>query len=408
MPVVSVRIPQMGEGLQEARLVGFLKNPGENVRRDDPLYQMETDKAVMDVESPYDGVLMEWTAEEGKVLPIGTEIAKMEVADGVREMAAGHGPAPKQEPVAQPVAAAEPIDAPEGPMRNAQVPPRVRRMLKEQGLLDEAHLIPAAGSKLMPEDVDRYVAARSGAVAVATPTLKTEPPKTLKATAEYDEFELAKRQQTLAYRLARGSQLCVPGTIMVRCRWDAIEAAREGVKAGSGEFQPSAFTMMSWCVVRAMADHPKFRSTMPNETTLRTYKGANLGIAVALPGDELVTALVPNADTLSWPDFAQASRAQIEKARDGNDQATEATTLSITNMSAFGLHDAVPVVVSPSVATLFLGEAYWHPVAKMGGYDFVRMVNLSLTFDHRVINGVGAANFINAVKRSIESFTSPE
>ena len=98
---------------------------------------------------------------------------------------------------------------------------------------------------------------------------------------------------------------------------------------------------------------------------------------------------------------------EIEKARDGNDQATEATTLSITNMSAFGLHDAVPVVVSPSVATLFLGEAYWHPVAKMGGYDFVRMVNLSLTFDHRVINGVGAANFLNAVKRNIETFISP-
>ena len=127
-----------------------------------------------------------------------------------------------------------------------------------------------------------------------------------------------------------------------------------------------------------------------------------------MPGDELVTAMVPNADLLSWRDFAQAARAKIDQARDGNDQATEATTLSITNMSAFGLRDAVPVVVSPSVATLFLGEAYWHPVAKMGGYDFVRMVNLALTFDHRVINGVGAANFINEVKRRIESFVSPE
>lgn len=388
----------MGEGLQEARLVGFLKNPGDKVRRDDPLYQMETDKAVMDVESPYDGTLVEWTADEGKVLPIGTEIAKMEVADGVREMVAGHGPAPKPAAaVAEPVAAAV---VKEGPVRNAQVPPRTRRLLKEKGLLDQVHLIPAATSKLMPEDVERYLAGSSAPKAKVT-----EPPKTLKTTAEFDEFELPKRQQTLAYRLARGSQLCVPGTIMVRCRWDAIEAAREAIKAEGGG--PSAFTMISWCVVRAMAEHPKFRSTMPNETTLRTYKGANLGIAVALPGDELVTAVVPNADTLSWSDFAQAARAQIEKARDGNDQATEATTLSITNMAAFGLHDAVPVVVSPSVATLFMGEAFWHPVAKMGGYDFVRMVNLSLTFDHRVINGVGAANFLNAVKNNIESFTSP-
>ncbi len=401
MPVISVRIPQMGEGLQEARLVGFLKNPGDKVRRDDPLYQMETDKAVMDVESPYDGTLVEWTADEGKVLPIGTEIAKMEVADGVREMAAGHGPTPKPAAAeAEPVASASVI-VEKGPVRNAQVPPRTRRILKEKGLLDQAHLIPAAGSKLMPVDVERYLAGPTTAPAAAT-----EPPKTLKTTAEFDEFELPKRQQTLAYRLARGSQLCVPGTIMVRCRWDAIETAREAIKEKGGG--PSAFTMMAWCVVRAMADHPKFRSTMPNETTLRTYKGANVGIAVALPGDELVTAVVPNADGLSWQDFAQAARAQIEKARDGNDQATEATTLSITNMAAFGLHDAVPVVVSPSVATLFLGEAFWHPVAKMGGYDFVRMVNLSLTFDHRVINGVGAANFLNAVKHNIETFKTPE
>jgi len=390
----------MGEGLQEARLVGFLKNPGDKVRRDDPLYQMETDKAVMDVESPYDGTLVEWVADEGKVLPIGAEIAKMEVADGVREMAAGHGPPPKPAAVAsEEVQPAAPVEV-RGPVRNAQVPPRTRRLLKEKGLLDQAHLIPAVGTKLMPEDVERYLSAPA-----AAKTASTAPPRTLKTTAEFDEFELPKRQQTLAYRLARGSQLCVPGTIMVRCRWDAIEAAREAIKQKGGG--PSAFTMMAWCVVRAMAEHPKFRSTMPNETTLRTYKGANVGIAVALPGDELVTAVVPNADTLSWEDFAQAARAQIEKARDGNDQATEATTLSITNMAAFGLHDAVPVVVSPSVATLFLGEAFWHPVAKMGGYDFVRMVNLSLTFDHRVINGVGAANFLNAVKSRIESFTAP-
>src|SRR5688500_13354890 len=153
MPVISVRIPQMGEGLQEARLVGFLKNPGDTVRRDDPLYQMETDKAVMDVESPYDGKLVEWTAEEGKVLPIGSEIAKMEVADGVREMAAGHGPALK--PVAEQAAATlqEQAVVKEGPPRNATVPPRTRRLLKEKGLLDQAHLIPSRGDKLRPEDV---------------------------------------------------------------------------------------------------------------------------------------------------------------------------------------------------------------------------------------------------------------
>ena len=93
MPVISIRIPQLGEGLQEALLVEFLKQPGDEVQRDDPIYVMETDKATTDVESPYSGKLVKWTVETGTVLEIGAEIGKMEVAEGVKEMPVGHGPA---------------------------------------------------------------------------------------------------------------------------------------------------------------------------------------------------------------------------------------------------------------------------------------------------------------------------
>lgn len=405
MPIISVRIPQMGEGLQEARLVGFLKKPGDVVKRDDPLYQMETDKAVMDVESPYDGKLIEWTVDVDTVLPIGSEIAKMEVAEGVREMVVSHGPSTPTTQV-QVASATEPSQDGARSVRNAQIPPRTRRYLKEKGLLEIAAQIPSKTGKLMPEDIDAYLSVAAATTESTASQAVSTPP--LQSTSEYDEFQLSGRQKTLSYRLARGAQLCVPGTIMVECRWDAIESARERVKNSSGAFQPSAFTMMAWCVAQAIKNHPKFRSTLPSDGVLRTYRNVNLGIAVALPNDELVTAVVAGADKMSWREFAEKARERIELARNGNDQATEATTLSITNMSAFGLRNAVPVVVSPAVATLFLGEAYWHPVAKMGGYDFLRLVTLSLTFDHRVINGVGAANFINEVKHRIETFELPD
>src|SRR5579862_1900395 len=99
MPSISVRIPQIGEGLQEARLVAVLKQPGDKVKRDEPIYQMETDKAVMDVESPYEGTLQKWMAEVDTILPIGGEVAQMQVADGVEESDAGHGHAPTPESV---------------------------------------------------------------------------------------------------------------------------------------------------------------------------------------------------------------------------------------------------------------------------------------------------------------------
>src|SRR3954471_16328629 len=119
MPTVAVRIPQIGEGLQEARLVAVLKQPGEAVKRDEPIYQMETDKAVMDVESPYEGTLVEWLAEVDTILPIGGAVANMNVADGVSEVGGGHGPAPTAE---APVTAA-PMAAEGGASRNANIPP---------------------------------------------------------------------------------------------------------------------------------------------------------------------------------------------------------------------------------------------------------------------------------------------
>ena len=100
MPVISVRIPQLGEGLQEALLVEFLKKPGDQIKRDDPIYVMETDKATTDVESPYDGTLVEWTVETASVLEIGAEIGKMEAAEGVDERAAAHGPRAEEAPAA--------------------------------------------------------------------------------------------------------------------------------------------------------------------------------------------------------------------------------------------------------------------------------------------------------------------
>jgi pyruvate dehydrogenase E2 component (dihydrolipoamide acetyltransferase) len=160
--------------------------------------------------------------------------------------------------------------------------------------------------------------------------------------------------------------------------------------------------MFSFAVAKALAKFPAFRTTLVNEQTLRTYHHANLGIAVSLPGDELVLAVVNEADTLDWQTFAMSMRERIEFARAGNDQANETVTLSLTNMQSFGLRDAVPVVVPPSVGTLFLGEVYNGLAQDTSELRLQRCANVTLTFDHRVINGVGAAQFLAAVKANVE------
>lgn len=385
MATVSVRIPQIGEGLQEARLVAVLKQPGDKVKRDEPIYQMETDKAVMDVESPYEGTLVEWLAEVDTILPIGGEVARMEVGAGVEEVGGGHGPAATTETAAPAfVASTE-----SGAARNANIPPRTRAYAKEKGI-SEADLgsISSASGKLMPSDIDAYLAGGS-----------TSGTKTGQG---FTEAPVAQKQRLLASRLMRGSQLVVPGTITVAVDWEPIENLRARVKSSGGDFQPSAFTMFAYAVAKALGEYPIFRSTLVNDNTLRTYDHAALGIAVALPGDELVIAVVDDADTLEWRDFAGQMRAKIDLARGGQDQANEAVTVSLTNMQAFGLRDAVPVVVPPAIGTIFLGEPYNGLDQASSEPKLKRMVNVALTFDHRVLNGVGAASFINKIKANVE------
>ena len=394
MPIISVRIPQLGEGLQEALLVELLKQPGDSISRDEPIYTMETDKATTDVESPYDGKLVEWLVEPGTVLSIGHEIAKMEVAEGVKEMPAGHGPADEvaPEPAAASsggAAAAAPAAVRSGAVR---IPPKTRRYLKEKNLLDSAQLIPAAGDKLLVSDVEAWL--KSDAPAAA-PAVSSE---------HFEVVPLPKSQIVLNYRLKRGVADCIPVTVGNEMSWKNIQAARATVKAAGGK--ATGFAMACFAVVQALKAHDRFCSTLSaDDRSLQTYHDVNLGVAVALPGDEMVTAVVSAADKMSQAEFFDALTKQIEIARDGNDQADASTTLTVSNIGKAGMRFGIPAIVAPAVATLAFGEIYQAPVPDGDSFRFEPTIQGTLCFDHRLANGVGAANFMNDIKQGIEQFS---
>lgn len=387
MPVISVRIPQLGEGLQEALLVEFLKNPGDTIGRDDPIYVMETDKATTDVESPYDGTLVEWTVEPGTVLEIGAEIGKMEVSEGVKEMPVGHGPTESAAPEPAPL---PPTSASSRPVRSTRVmiPPKTRKYLKELNLLDEVDQIPCSGKKLMPEDIDAFLASGGGSAEISSDQYSVEP--------------LPKSQIVLNYRLGRGAKACIPVTVMTDVNWTQVAAARKLARDSGG---PTGFAMACWAVVQTLKNHAKFRSVMNADgNSLKVFHHVNLGVAVALPGDEMVTAVIRDADKMSESDFYQAFVTQVSAAKDTGDQADESTTITVSNIGKAGMKIGIPAIVAPAVATLAIGEAFAHPVPDGDSFRFQTMVTATLSFDHRVANGVGAANFMSEVKSRIESF----
>ncbi|MDW8107938.1 MAG: 2-oxo acid dehydrogenase subunit E2 [Armatimonadota bacterium] len=381
MAIVEVLVPQLGEGLQEVRVIRFLKQPGDLVQRDEHIYEMETDKATVEVESPYTGKIVEWLAKEGDILAIGAPIARMEV-EGVVDVATPTAHAPHTHTPVAAAASATHEPATVGARLEVVIPPRTRAYARQKGLSEEElrRIPPASGNKLMPEDIDAYLATRAELI----------------AGAEYTDYPLPPQQRAFIYRVKRSSQLVVPATIRRPARWDAIQRVATGFKNNpAAPVQPSEFQVFAYCVAQATIQHPKFRSQLVGEDTLRQYEHVNLGVAVARPGDELVTALVKNASALDFVTFVRTLQTQIRKARAGEDQADASIQLLLTYMGGYQVYDAIPVLVAPAVAVLFAGETF--------SVDGVPHVNLVLTFDHRLINGVGAADFLNEVARNLEN-----
>jgi pyruvate/2-oxoglutarate dehydrogenase complex dihydrolipoamide acyltransferase (E2) component len=377
MAIIEVVVPQLGEGLQEVRVIRFLKRSGERVARDEHIYEMETDKATVEVESPYTGVIVEWLAKEGDILPIGAPIARIEI-EGAVETTVPVASIPSH------TASAPSGDATRGAISVSErlelvIPPRTRAYARQKGVSEEElRRIPAAsGNKLMPEDIDAYLTRRAGDGAAA-----------------YVDYPLPPQQRTFIYRLKRSAQLVVPATLRRYAAWDAVQRVAARFKADpNAPVQPSEFQVFAYCAAQATLQHPKFRAQLVGEETLRQYAHVNLGVAVARPGDELVTALVKNASALDFVSFVRTLQTQIRKARAGEDQADASIQLLLTYMGGFQMVDAIPVLVSPAVAILFAGEAFL--------IEGVPHVNLVLTFDHRLINGVGGAEFLNAVAENL-------
>ncbi|MBX3420144.1 MAG: 2-oxo acid dehydrogenase subunit E2 [Pirellulaceae bacterium] len=397
MPVVALRVPQLGEGLREALLIEFLKQPGQRIERDEPIYIMETDKATSEVESPCGGQLLKWLVQPGTVVAIGTEIAQLEVtADD--ELAADVQPAgdsPGVELRGQPAVLSDPsspqtptspIPGQPAPDARTRIPPRTRKMLRDTGLSAQVDQIPVSGSKMLPTDVDAYLAASSDQTV---------------SNQAFDVLPLAKSQISLNYRLSRSAAACIPVTVVVDLDWTAIQATHRQLASADG---PTEFALACWSIVQTMKAHSKFRSALSNDgRSLKTYRNVHLGVAVALPDDQLVTATIHCADSLTPGEFFNAYRNQVQLARQGVDQADESITVSVSNIGKVGIRLGIPVIVAPAVATLVLGELFQRAVPDGQSYRFCPTTTAALCFDHRVINGAGAASFIGDFRHHVET-----
>ena len=326
---VVVRMPIMGEGIRAARIVSLAKKPGDAVRHDEALCEVETDKAVYPIESAFVGVLKEWRVKPDDLVEIGRDLAVLSV-EGAPP---GH---PSFEELQRiPRAAAPAAEAPKP-------------------------AVPGQGTPVPP---------------------------------------------ALAPSITRRVSGVVTANMEIDARWIAIRSAREAAKKAGRDRSPSL--MLAWCTARAMEKHAAFRRLVLKDGSIVEVGDFDLGVAVAIEGGGLATAVIRQANRLDWPGFGAAYAKAVADSRAGQVGEVQ-TPLNITSLGAFGIERATPIVVPPSVATLFIGKAHERMENEGGSIFPAEVITLSLTFDHRVVNGAGAAAFLHELKTQIEGFREPD
>jgi 2-oxoisovalerate dehydrogenase E1 component len=236
-------------------------------------------------------------------------------------------------------------------------------------------------------------------VAAAVPAAK--PGDSRRDARHHREVEPA-LSPTITRKLSR----VIPANLQMDARWEAIRKARDAAKKKNGKHAPSPSVMIAWAVVRAMEKHAPFRRLIQENESIVENENFELGIAVALENDRLATAVIVDANKKSWPEFVKIYDETIAATRGGRVDAMNAPVV-ITSLGAFGVKAGAPIVVPPSVGTLFVGTAHQEIIPNGKTNETAEVITLSLTFDHRVVNGAGAANFVHDIKQRIEKFKIP-
>jgi 2-oxoisovalerate dehydrogenase E1 component len=246
-----------------------------------------------------------------------------------------------------------------------------------------------------------------------TPTKPAASPRPVEAgvlAAESSEGGRHARRYTiepaLAPTITRKLSRVIPANLQIDARWSAIRKAREAAKKENGKHAPSPSVMIAWAVVRAMEKHAPFRRLILEDETIVENDDFDLGIAVALEADRLATAVITDANKKDWQEFVKVYSETIDATRAGRVDAMNAPVV-ITSLGAFGVKAGAPIVVPPSVGTLFVGTAHRALLANGKKNETTEVITLSLTFDHRVNNGAGAASFAHEIKELIEGFKIP-
>ena len=450
---VDVVMPQMGESIFEGTITKWLKKPGEKVERDEPLFEISTDKVDAEIPAPSAGVLKEIKVAEGQTVPVQTVVAVIDsngAGAATAAPAAAKAEAPKPAapqaaaaPAAKPApapAAAKPAPAPAaakaapaGNGEKVRSSPLVRRLAKEHEI--DLTQVPGtgAGGRVAKRDILGAIeggTARAGATAAAAPAAaaarpSSPPPPASGATQAHAGFEsavprekmyfghyevqpMSVMRQRIAEHMVLSKRVSPHVYSIDEVDMTAIAKLRASTKAKFEESTGTKLTFMPFFVraaVEALRAFPTVNASVDG-TNIILHRECNIGIAVALDWG-LIVPVIKNAEEKNFLGLARTMNDLAERARTKKLKPEEVAegTFSITNPGVFGGLMGLPVINQPNVAILGLGTIEKRPVVIDDAIAIRSMVYLTLSYDHRVVDGAIAHQFMGKIKHTLENWT---
>lgn len=431
----EVIMPQMGESIFEGTIARWLKRAGETVEKDEPLFEISTDKVDAEIPSPVSGVLKEIRFEEGATVQVNSVVAVIgdagESAATAPAEAAPAKAAPKPVPVAESAPAATGAGQVDAGGRQARYSPLVRRMAKDHNI--DLEQVPGTGmeGRVTKEDVLKYLsqqeaggaqaapAATRAASPAAPPAAPTAPRTAMAAetgTAPMpipgELVPLSKMRAIIAQRMAESSQNVPHVHTVFRVDMSRIVRLREREKANFEQRNGVKLTYMPFIATAAMEALRKFpvvNASLEN-SAIRYHQNINLGIAVALEWG-LIVPVIRQAEERNFLGLARAIADLAERARGKKLKPEEASgsTFTLTNSGIFGEEFGTPIINQPDSAILAIGGLRKEPVVitDAHGNDSIAIRSIQhfcLGFDHRIIDGADAGKFMSEFKKTLENW----
>lgn len=414
--MATVQMPQMGFDMQEGKLVRWLKKVGDRIERNEPIAEIETDKAVMEIEAFDGGVITELLVEEGATVPVGEAIAVIDTGDGegrvpdaVRDAAdetpPGAAPAQAEASTAETAAPegdnAAPAPTADGPA--AQVPgerikasPLARRLAREMGVNLRQLKGTGPGGRIVRADVE------AAAAAAPAPAPLAAVPAT-DAPAGDRQVPLSRMRQIIAQRMVASKQQAPHFYVsMTVDMGEAMAFRRQFNETAGDEKRASINDLVVKACALALTEFPNINASFGDDV-IYYHDGVDISIAVAVEGG-LITPIIRDAHTKFLGDIGAEARQLAEAARAGRlrpDQY-QGGTFTVSNLGMYGVDDFIAIINPPQAAILAVGAIVETPTVRDGEVVVRPLMRMTLSADHRVTDGAEAAQFLQHVKAVLE------